>query len=318
MRLKVLVTGGAGFIGSNLCERLVRNGHLVTCLDNLASGRYEYVRHLGRKHFTFLEGDILKTAFLERGVKGKDVVFHFAASADIRRSAKNTRLDLRQNTVGTWSVLETMRRKDVSSIVFASSSAVYGEVATNRPLEENSGPLCPISLYGASKLAAEGLITAYCHLYGFSALVYRFANIVGRNEHRGITVDLLKKLKRNPKVLEILGNGKQLKSYTDVDDCVNGVVYQLSNLRGKGAWEIYNIGTTDVITADQVARTIIDELGLGDVRLRHTGGSRGWPGDTRRCILSIRRLCSSGWRPRFSSEEAIRRTVRSLRRIYFD
>jgi UDP-glucose 4-epimerase len=245
-------------------------------------------------------------------------VFHLAASADIRRSYSDTRLDLRENTIGTWNVLEAIRKNDIESIVFSSSSAVYGEVQSNRALRESFGPLSPISLYGASKVAAEGMIAAYCHLYGFSALIYRLANIVGKNEHRGVIVDFLKKLKRNPSILEVLGNGRQLKSYTDVSDCVRGIVHGLRTFPRRGSWQIYNIGTVDAITADQVAEIVVDELDLKDVRIEHTGGIRGWPGDTRKCILSIRKLKATGWAPRFSSEHAVRRATRLLRRVYFD
>jgi len=297
---------------------LIRD-HYVTAVDNLSAGRYEYVKHLrGKREFSFLSGDILDRRFLEKAVKGKDAVFHLAASADIRRSSRNTRLDLRQNTIGTWSVLEAMRKNDVRSIVFSSSSAVYGEVESNRHLKENFGPLCPISLYGASKLADEGMITAYCHLYGFSGLIYRFANIVGKNQHRGVIVDFLLKLKHNPKVLEVLGNGRQLKSYTDVEDCVEGIVYGLRSFPRKGSWEIYNIGTFDAITADRIAEIVIDEVGLKGVKTEHTGGVRGWPGDTRKCILSIEKLKGTGWTPKFSSERAVKRAIKVLKRVYFD
>jgi len=291
----------------------------VTAVDNLSAGKYEYLKHLrGNREFSFLRGDILDRRFLGKAVKGKDIVFHLAASADIRRSSRNTRLDLRQNTIGTWNVLEAMRKNDVRLIVFSSSSAVYGEVESNRPVKESFGPLCPISLYGASKLADEGMITAYCHLYGFSGLIYRFANIVGKNQHRGVIVDFLAKLKSNPAVLEVLGNGQQLKSYTDVEDCVEGMVHGLRSFSRKGSWEIYNIGTFDAITADRIAEIVIDELHLKSVRMEHTGGVRGWPGDTRKCILSIEKLKGTGWTPEFSSERAVKRAIKALRRVYFD
>lgn len=300
--MNALVTGGAGFIGSNLCEHLARDGNSVTCFDNLSAGKYAYVKSLRRrKTFRFVRGDILNRPLLERVVDGKDVVFHLAASADIRRSAKNTRLDLRQNTIGTWNVLEAMRRRDVSKIVFASSSAVYGEVISDKPLREDFGPLCPISLYGASKLAGEGMITAYCHLYGFSGLIYRFANIVGRNQHRGVIVDFLAKLKHNSDSLEVLGDGRQLKSYASVDDCVEGIVHGSTRFSRKGSWEVYNIGAVDKITADRVAEIVISELGLKHVQVSHRGGVRGWPGDARICILDIQRLRRTGWRPKRSS-----------------
>jgi len=202
-------------------------------------------------------------------------------------------------------------------IAFSSSSAVYGEVESNRPLRETYGPLGPISLYGASKLADEGMITAYCHLYGFQSSMYRFANIVGKNQHRGVIVDFLKKLKRDPRVLEVLGNGKQLKSYTDVGDCVSGIVYGLKNMY-KCSWNIHNIGTIDAIAADQVAEIVVDEIGLKNVRITHKGGIRGWPGDTRKCILSIQKLKRTGWTPKYSSEEAVKRAVRQLKKFYFE
>ncbi len=217
-----------------------------------------------------------------------------------------------------WNLLEAMRRNDVGSIVFTSSSAVYGEIKPDHPIKESLGPLRPISLYGALKLASEALISSYCHLYGFSGLIYRIANIVGSNQNHGIIVDFLTKLKENPCVLEILGNGRQQRSYTDVTDCVRAMIHGLMIFPRRGSSEIYNIGTVDTITVDQVAQLLTDELRLNDVRMKHKGGVRGWPGDIPWCVLSIEKLKSTGWTPKFSSVQAVKRATRTLRRTYFD
>jgi len=307
--MRVLVTGGAGFIGSHLVEELLRKGYQVTVYDNLSSGKEEFLReHLGRKNFKFVKGDLLDFRTLTEVVKGQDLVCHLAANPDIRKGSEQPDLDLKQNTLATFNLLEAMRLSEVRLLSFSSSSTVYGE-AKLFPTPEDYGPLLPISLYGAGKLAAEGLISAYCHTFGFRAWIFRFANIVGPKQTHGVIVDFLEKLRRNPNELEILGDGNQTKSYLWVKDCVKGMLLAME--RSEGELNVFNLGNVDRITVRRVAEIVCEETGLRP-SFRFTGGRRGWPGDVPEMMLDITRICLLGWRPRYSSEEAVRKTVRIL------
>jgi UDP-glucose 4-epimerase len=219
---KCIITGGAGFIGSNLAERLLNENIYVTAIDNDSKRKALISEFMKNKMFKFLLKDInnLKVSNINDDV---NVVYHLAASADIKKSLDDVKIDLENNVVGTHSILEIMRQKDIEKMIFSSSSAVYGETKVI-PTPEDLGDMRPISLYGASKLAAEAFIIAYCSLYGMKAWIFRFANVVGKNEHRGVIFDFVKKLERNPNELEILGDGNQKKSFFDVSDCVSGLV----------------------------------------------------------------------------------------------
>ncbi|MEM2205076.1 MAG: GDP-mannose 4,6-dehydratase, partial [Candidatus Hadarchaeales archaeon] len=216
--------------------------------------------------------------------------------------------DLKQNVLATFNLLEAMRACGVKRIAFSSSSTVYGEART-LPTPEDYGPLLPISLYGASKLAAEGLISAYCHTFGFRAWIFRFANIVGPRQTHGVILDFIQKLRKNPEELEILGDGNQNKSYLWVEDCVEAMLLAVERSTENPA--IFNLGNTDRTTVRRVAEIVCEEMGL-QPRFRFTGGRRGWVGDVPEMLLDIAKICSLGWRPRYSSEEAVRRTVRVL------
>ena len=232
-----------------------------------------------------------------------------AANPDVRLGATDTRVHLDQNILATYNLLEAMRKNSVKEIAFTSTSTVYGE-ASVMPTPEDYGPLIPISLYGASKLACEALITSYSHTFDMRAWIFRFANIVGPRSTHGITVDFIKKLEKDSNVLEILGNGKQEKSYLHVSECVDAIIFLIEKSRDKV--NIFNIGSEDTISATEIGKAVIEEMGLSDVKFIYTGGSRGWKGDVPRMRLGIEKMKALGWKPVYSSERSVRETARAL------
>ena len=307
--MRYFVAGGAGFIGSHLVDRLVNTGG-VTVYDNLSSGKREFIQHhLNRDGFRFIQGDILDRERLAKAMKGIDVVFHLAANPEVRAGTDDTELDLKQGTIATYNVLETMRLHGIKRIVFASSSTVYGEVI-GLPIPEDYGPLQPISLYGASKLACEGLITAFCHLFGMQAWIFRFANVVGSRATHGVIFDFINKLKRNPAELEILGDGTQQKPYIHVQDCVDGILYGFQHSDDRV--NVFNLGNSDVTRVTVIAQMLVESMGLENVRLRYTGGERGWPGDVPQVRLDTSRMEKLGWKPEYNSDEAVRIAIKEI------
>lgn len=239
---------------------------------------------------------------------GADVIYHLAANPDVRLGAENTRIHLEQNIIATYNVLEAMRINEQQNIVFTSTSTVYGE-ASIIPTPEEYGPLIPISLYGASKLACEALITSYCGSFDMKSWIFRFANIVGERSTHGIIIDFINKLKDKPEFLEILGNGKQRKSYLHVSDCVDAILSALENSDGMA--NIFNIGSNDTITSTEIGRIVVEEMGLKNVTFTYTGGKRGWKGDVPRMLLSIEKLQKLGWQPVHDSKSSVVAAVRS-------
>ncbi|MBU2535385.1 MAG: NAD-dependent epimerase/dehydratase family protein [Chloroflexota bacterium] len=307
--MKYFITGGAGFIGSHLVDRLTNTG-LVTVYDNLSSGKREFIsQHLNNPNFKFIQADVLDRGQLSTAIKGSDVVFHMSANPDVRLGQHDTAADLNQGTIATYDVLETMRRQGIGKIIFASSSVVYGEIS-GEPASEDHGPLQPISLYGAAKLASEGLITAFCHLFNMQAWIFRFANVVGPRATHGVIYDFINKLKKNNEELEILGDGKQSKPYIHVSDCVDGVLY--GHQHSDGQVNVFNLGNHDMVDVTTISRILLEQMGLSEVTLRYTGGSRGWPGDVPRICLETSRMEKLGWKPKYSSEEAIRLAIKEI------
>jgi UDP-glucose 4-epimerase len=308
---RCFVTGAAGFIGSHLVEHLVARGNSVTGYDNLSSGKRAWLQQV-RKHlrFSFVEGDLLDLKGLAEAVRGHDTVFHLAANTDIPGGNKDPRIDFENCIVGTFHLLEAMRANGVRQLVFASSSTVFGEPSI-RPTPETVGPMLPISLYGAGKMAGEGLISAYSHLYGIQAWMFRFGNVVGARMGHGVIYDFIRKLKANPGELEILGDGKQEKNYFLVEDCIDGMLFAFRHAREKPC-DVFNLGTETTVTVEEIARIVVEEMGLKDVRFRFTGGSRGWPGDVPQVIYDVTKMKELGWTARCSSAEAVRIAARRL------
>jgi UDP-glucose 4-epimerase len=307
---RIFVTGGAGFIGSCLVDRLIEKGNVITVFDNLSSGKIEFIeKYLENPNFMLIEGDLLDITEIERACRDIDLVFHVAANPDVKLGASDTKVHFDQNILATYNLLEAMRKNNIQKIAFTSTSTVYGE-ANTIPTPENYGPLVPISLYGASKLACEALITSYSHTFDMQAWIFRFANIVGSRSTHGIIVDFIKKLRENPALLEILGDGKQEKSYLNVSECVDAILFAIEI--SKEDVNIFNIGSEDTISATKIAETIVEEMRLSDVSFSYTGGNRGWKGDVPKMRLSIEKLKAIGWKPVYSSEKSVRETARAL------
>jgi UDP-glucose 4-epimerase len=307
--VKYFITGGAGFIGSNLTSELLKLGE-VTVYDNLSLGKKEFIApFLKNNKLKFIEADLLNFDLLKDKIANHDVVFHLAANSDISKGAKYTDIDLKNGTLATYNVLEAMRINKIKKLVFSSSSAIYGE-ATQIPTKEDYGPLLPISLYGASKLACEGLISAFCRNYDMQSWIFRFANIIGKNSTHGVIFDFIKKLEKNPKELEILGNGKQSKPYLEVNDCISGMLYALEHTKEQVNY--YNLGCRDFATVDDIAELIIEEKKLDNVKIRYTGGKIGWTGDVPKVLLDVSKMKNIGWSSKFDSKEAVRVAVKEL------
>lgn len=311
---RILITGGAGFIGSNMLELLIPQNE-ITVVDNLSNVDRRYIeKYQGNSNFFFHEGDLASDSCY-RGLGHFDAVIHLAANSDVKNGANDTSVDMRNNVEATFKLLEFMRKEDIGQMLFSSTSTVYGE-ASLIPTPENYGPYMPISSYGASKMACEGFITAYSHYYGLRASIFRFANIVGKNSTHGVIYDFIRKLNANSSELEILGDGTQRKSYLHVNDCVKSMIHIHDRLKKT---DIYNLGNTETTGVNRIAEIVVSEMGLKNVRMRHTGGieGRGWKGDVKVAQLEITKMLSSGWKNRFNSDEAVieatRETIRQMK-----
>jgi UDP-glucose 4-epimerase len=297
-----LVTGGAGFIGSHLVGRLINNNN-VTVIDNLSSGKKEYINP---KAF-FVKKDLLDLEGILIDFEGIDTVFHIAANPDAKLSSVDTKTHFDQNIVATYNVLEAMRKKDVRKIVFTSSSTIYGRAPM--PTPEEYGPLMPESIYGASKLACEGLISSYCHTFGFKSWIFRFANIIGERSNHGIIPDFIEKLRANPTELEVLGDGKQLKSYLYIGECIDQILFAFNN--SQDMVNIFNVGSQDHISVAKIAELVSNKMRLNP-KFRFTGGEIGWKGDIPRMLLGIDKLVSLGYAPKYNSYDSVKKTLREL------
>ena len=308
--MRALVTGGAGFIGSHLVDELVDAGYSVKIIDNLSSGSLALVNHqIAAGNAEFIEGDITSIDDVLQATKEVDVVFHMAANPDIRLGTQVTDTDLKQGTIATYNILEAMRINNVNKIVFASSSVVYGEGAP-MPTPESFGPCLPISLYGASKVGSEGLITSWVGTFDFQAWIFRFANIIGNRGTHGVIFDFIHKLKRDNSRLEVLGNGLQEKSYMEVKDCVRGMMHIFNT--STSPINLYNLGSHDTCSVRRIAEIVVEETGCRDATIEYTGGDRGWAGDIPRAMLSIEKMLSTGYDVKYNSEAAVRHTTKCL------
>jgi UDP-glucose 4-epimerase len=304
---RALITGGAGFIGSNLADRLVADGCEVVVYDNFTTGRRQFLEAFATSPLaSVVEGDVLDGEKLAAAMANCEVVFHLAANADVRHGLERPDRDLHQNTIATFTVLEAMRTAGVRRIVFSSTGSVYGEPAVFPTPED-----CPFpqqtSLYGASKLAGEGLIQAYCEGYGFSGVIFRFVSIMGERYTHGHLFDFVRSLREDPSHLTVLGDGKQRKSYLYIADCVSAAIAMARHHDTPGV-ATYNLGTDEVTDVDESVRRICAHMGLAP-EVTHTGGERGWVGDSPLIHLDCGRLRAQGWAPTLSIVQAVDRTL---------
>ena len=310
MNQRVAVTGGCGFIGSHLVDRLLTEGHEVVIVDNLSTGQPRFVAHaLAHGRATHIHADVKNLDLLVQAFAGCAEVYHLAANADVRFGPDHPRRDLDENTIGTFNVLEAMRRNGISRIAFASTGSVYGE-AKVIPTPENAPFPLQTSLYGASKLAGEGLIAAYAESFGFTARIFRFVSILGERYTHGHVFDFYKKLRANPNELHVLGNGKQRKSYLYVHDCIDAI--RLAMTREGPRVAVFNLGQDEYCEVNDSIGWITGHLGLSP-RLVYAGGDRGWIGDNPFIYLDCSRMRAEGWTPRLSIRESVIRTVDYLR-----
>ena len=304
-----VVTGGAGFIGSHLVDALVARGERVIVIDSLCAGSRDHLAgHLDEGSVSLLPCDLLGDGW-QQALDGAERVCHLAADPDVRMSSVSPESQIRNNITATFRVLEAMRAGSAGEILFTSTSTVYGD-ATLLPTPEDYTPLEPISVYGASKLACEALIASYCHTYGMTAWVYRFANIIGSRSGHGVIPDFIGKLRKNPRSLEILGDGTQSKSYLMVDECVDAMLF--AAVHAKDRYNVFNIGSDDWVDVTTIAEIVCDEMELRNVSFSYTGGSRGWVGDVPKMQLSIDRIKALGWSPKRGSRESVREAVRAM------
>ena len=307
--MRAIITGAAGFIGSNLTDRLLQDGHTVRGIDNLSTGRLEFLETARQSgSFEFCQADLLDAQQIEPLFEGFDTVFHLAANADVRFGPDHPRRDLEQNTICTANVLEAMRRHGVKRIAFSSTGSVYGE-PTVFPTPEDAPFPVQTSLYGASKLGAEGMIAAYTEAFGIKGWIFRFVSILGNRYSHGHVVDFYNQLKANPGRLRVLGNGTQRKSYLAVSDCVNAVLLAME--KASAPLQIFNLGTDEHCTVNDSIGWICGHLGVKP-ELEYTGGNRGWIGDSPFIFLDCARMRGLGWKPELSIREGVLSTLRYL------
>lgn len=314
--MNILVTGGAGFIGSHLVEKLLELGNAVSVFDNLSAGSISNI-DIWKEHerFEFIKGDITEPLAIHRALEDSEVVYHLAANPEVRSWLASPKDHFRQNVEGTFNILEGIRKSEGTQlIVFTSTSTVYGE-ATVIPTPETYAPLKPISHYGASKLAAEAIISSYASMYGFKGAIFRLANTIGQRSNHGVIYDFIQKLRKDPTKLEVLGDGTQTKSYLHVTDCVEAMIYATEIM--KQNISIFNIGSEDRVSVLKIANIVIEEMGLKNTDIQLTGGvdnGRGWKGDVKVMQLDMTKMKSLGWSPKMYSSEAVRETAKHLKK----
>lgn len=308
--MKTLVTGAAGFIGSNVVGRLLSDGHEVVGYDNFSTGQERFLASAHRSDgFCMVHGDVLDLPRLSAAMSGCDVVFHFAANADVRFGLDHPKRDLEQNTIATFNVLEAMRATGVKRIVFSSTGSIYGEPSVF-PTPENTAFPMQTSLYGASKLAGESLIQAYCEGYGFEGYIFRFVSILGERYSHGHIFDFYRSLRENPTELRVLGNGRQRKSYLYIQDCIDAILLAMQNPTSRV--HVYNLGTDEYCEVNQSIGWITESLGIAP-RLSYAGGERGWVGDSPFIFLDCSKIRSLGWTPKVTIRDGVIRTLDYLR-----
>jgi UDP-glucose 4-epimerase len=307
--MRMFLTGGAGFIGSNLADRLLALGHAVTVYDNFSTGQRTFLEDAARSpKLTLFEGDLLSPPDLKRAMAGHEFVFHLAANADVRFGLEHPSKDLEQNTLATFNVLESMRANGIRRLAFSSTGSIYGEPHVFPTPEDAPFPI-QTSLYGASKLAGEGLISAYATGFGIQSYIFRFVSILGERYTHGHVFDFYRKLRDNPRQIEVLGNGQQRKSYLYIQDCIDAMLLAIE--RANDPVNVFNLGTDDYCKVDDSLDWICTHLDLNPRRC-YRGGERGWVGDSPFIFLDAAKIRSLGWRPKLTIREAVLRTLRYL------
>jgi len=297
--MKAFVTGGAGFIGSHLVDRLISDGYKVTVFDNLSSGKKEFISHnMGNSCFSFVKADLLDKKVIGEEIRDHDVVFHIAANPDVRGGVDDPSM-AEKDIQATYNLLDAMRKTGVKKIVFSSSSVIYGETPA-MPLPENYGPLLPISVYGAAKLAS----------FDLQGWMFRFANVVGIRGTHGVIVDFINKLKKNPCELEILGDGRQKKPYLYVTECVDGIMHGF--MHADDQINLFNLGVDSATEVKRIGELVVEEMGLENVDFKYTGGKRGWRGDVPHFQFDISKIKKLGWKPCLSSDEAVKKAIKEI------
>lgn len=309
--MKVLVTGGAGFIGSHLVDRLISEGHDVLVFDNLSVGKLDLLKqHQKNPHFQFFNLDLLDQESLAKELPSDiELVYHLVANSDISKGIQNPGIDFDNTIKATYHLLNAMKEKGIKKIFFLSGSGVYGDRG-DQVLAENFGPLMPNSMYGASKLSAEALIYAFAHFYDWQVWILRPANIIGPRATHGVIFDFIKKLKKNPQELEILGDGQQSKSYLYISDVIEAIMEVFQKSPEK--INLFNLASEDSITVNEIAKIVVEEMGLSNVKFKYTGGKVGWKGDVPIVRLDNAAIYQLGWRPQYTSKDAVSKTAREL------
>ena len=308
--MKCLVTGGAGFIGSTLVDRLLTRGDEVVCYDNFSTGQVEFLKGAQENpRFALVKGDTLDLDTLQRAMAGCEMVFHLAANADVRFGTEHPRKDLEQNTIATYNVLFAMKENGVKKIAFSSTGSVYGEAEVIPTPEDAPFPV-QTSLYGASKLAGEGLISSFCEGYDFQAWIFRFVSILGERYTHGHVFDFYQQLSKDPSTLKVLGDGTQRKSYLYIQDCIDAIFTAVEKAKDKV--NIFNLGTNEYIEVKDSIRVISEEMKVKPT-LSFSGGSRGWIGDNPFIFLDCSKVRKLGWKPKLTIKEAVVRTLRFLK-----
>jgi len=311
---RIYLTGGAGFIGSHVTDRLLADGYDVTVIDNLSNGRREFItQHLSDPRFTFIEADLMDMEMVRKTMKGHELVWHLAANTDIIGSHAKPRRDLNDCMIVTFNVLDAMKEHGIKPILFSSTGAVYGELCLENPVTEDAGPLLPISTYAAGKIASEAFISSFSHLYGVRAWMFRFGNVIGGRMTHGVIYDFINKLKANPKELLILGDGTQQKNYFLVEECMYGMSWSFQNIKmtEENPADVFNLGTTTVTKVTDIAKVVAEEMGITP-EFKIQGAKRAWPGDQPKVNFKVEKMTALGWVTKYSSTESVRKAVRRM------
>jgi UDP-glucose 4-epimerase len=310
---KIFITGGAGFIGSNLVEFFLAQNKIVTVFDNLSNGKKKNLSEfIENKNFNFIKGDVKNFNFLKKVMKNHEIVIHLSSNADIAKAQLSPLIDFNEGISLTVNVLESMRENKIKNLIFTSGSGVYGEVP-DYPVSENFSPLKPVSTYGAQKLSSENYMSSYSFMFDMCCIVFRFANVVGPKQTHGVTHDFLLKLTKNNKSLDILGDGTQTKPFIHIND-INSAFNTIFNKLdfSKSFFEVYNIATDDHISVNKIADLICHELRLKSVKYKHTGGKRGWKSDVPKYSLDTNKIKKLGWKQKLNSQDAVKEAIKSM------